>query len=78
LENEGDTGKGNQPFIEDSKEQEGAVQPFNPRQRQSELCEFESSLIYTVSSRIVKATQRNPVSKKKTNKQTKKNPHSNQ
>jgi hypothetical protein len=37
------------------------------------ISEFEASLIYKVSSRIARAIQRNPVSKKqKTNKQTKK------
>jgi hypothetical protein len=29
------------------------------------LCEFEVSLVYRVSSRIAKTTQRNPVSKEK-------------
>ena len=29
------------------------------------ICEFEASLVYRVSSRIAKATQRNPVSKTK-------------
>ena len=38
------------------------------RQRQEDLCEFEGSLIYRVSSRTSGATQRNPVSNK-TNKQ---------
>jgi hypothetical protein len=40
------------------------------------ISEFEASLIYKVSSRTAKATQRNPVSKKQKqnkNKQTKKN-----
>jgi hypothetical protein len=36
------------------------------------ISEFEASLVYRVSSRTARATQRNPVSKKtKTNKQTK-------
>jgi hypothetical protein len=34
------------------------------------ISEFEASLVYTVSSRTAKATQRNPVSKNK-NKKTK-------
>lgn len=35
------------------------------KQRQADLCEFESSLLYKNSSRIAKAvTHRNPVSKK--------------
>jgi hypothetical protein len=38
------------------------------RQRQVDLCEFKASLVYRVSSRTVKATQRNPVLKNKTNK----------
>jgi hypothetical protein len=38
------------------------------------ISEFEASLVYKVSSRAARATQRNPVSKKpKTNKQTNKN-----
>jgi hypothetical protein len=39
------------------------------------ISEFEASLVYRVSSRIARATQRNPVSKtnKQTNKQTNKN-----
>jgi hypothetical protein len=38
------------------------------------ISEFKASLVYRVSSRTARATQRNPVSKKqnKTNKQTKK------
>ena len=39
--------------------------PALDRQRQADLCEFEASLVYRVSSRKApKATQRNPVSKK--------------
>ena len=48
--------------------------PLNPaleRQRQVDLGEFKVSLVYRVSSRIgSKATQRNSVSNKQTNKQT--------
>ena len=33
-----------------------------------DFCEFEASLVYRVSSRTSKATQRNPVSKTKQNK----------
>jgi hypothetical protein len=36
------------------------------------ISEFEASLVYKVSSRTVRATQRNPVSKKQKTKQTKK------
>jgi hypothetical protein len=36
------------------------------------ISEFEASLGYRVSSRAARATQRNPVSKNKTNKQTNK------
>jgi hypothetical protein len=39
---------------------------FNPsteRQRQADLCEFEVSLVYRMSSRTARATQRNPVLK---------------
>ena len=38
--------------------------PALGRQRQVDLCEFEASLGYIVSSRTAWATQRNPVSKK--------------
>jgi hypothetical protein len=31
------------------------------RQRQEDLCEFKASLVYRASSRIARATQRNPV-----------------
>jgi hypothetical protein len=40
--------------------------------RGRQISEFEASLVYKVSSRTAKATQRNPVSKNKT-KQTKQN-----
>ena len=45
------------------------------RQRQVDLYKFEASLIYRVSSRTARATQRNPVFKtnKQTNKQTEQN-----
>jgi hypothetical protein len=33
------------------------------KQRQEHLCEFEASLVYRVSSRTARATQRNPVLK---------------
>jgi hypothetical protein len=36
------------------------------------ISEFEASLVYRVSSRTARATQRNPVSKKQTNKQKRK------
>jgi hypothetical protein len=36
------------------------------------ISEFEASLVYRVSSRTARATQRNPVSKNQPNKQTKK------
>ena len=51
--------------------QAGMAHTFNPstwRQRQADLCEFEVSLVYRVSSRTVRDTQRNAVSKQ-TNKQ---------
>ena len=35
------------------------------RQRQADLCEFKASLVYRASSRTARATQRNPVLKKK-------------
>jgi hypothetical protein len=36
------------------------------RQRQVDLCKFEASLVYRVSSRTARATQTNPVSKTQT------------
>jgi hypothetical protein len=38
--------------------------PAFERQRQTELCEFKTSLVYKVSSGIVRATQGNQVSTK--------------
>jgi hypothetical protein len=43
--------------------------PALRRQRQAECNEFKASLVYRVSSRTARVTQRNPVSKK--TKQTK-------
>ena len=37
--------------------------PTLRRQRQVDLCQFEASLVYRVSSRAARTTQRNPVSK---------------
>jgi hypothetical protein len=37
--------------------------------RGRQIFEFEASLVYKVSSKTARATQRNPVSKDKTNKQ---------
>ena len=42
--------------------------PALRRQRQADLCEFKSSLIYRASSRAARATQRNPVLKKQKDK----------
>jgi len=39
--------------------------PVLGRQRQVDLCEFEASLLYRMSSKTARTTQRNPVSKKK-------------
>jgi hypothetical protein len=39
--------------------------PELQRQRQVDLCEFETCLVYRASSRIARATQKNPVTKKK-------------
>jgi hypothetical protein len=44
------------------------VHTFNPSiqtQRQVDLCELEASLVYRMSSRRARATQRNPVLKTK-------------
>jgi hypothetical protein len=42
--------------------------PALRRQRQADLCEFEASLVYRVSSRTSRAIQRNSVSDKQSNK----------
>jgi hypothetical protein len=48
--------------------------PTLGRQRQVDLCELEASLVYRVSSRVARATHRNPVLKNKAqNKQTNNN-----
>ena len=53
------------------------VHTFNPSTWVAEagrrISELEASLVYRMSSRTVRATQRNPVSEKQTNKQTNKN-----
>ena len=37
--------------------------PALERQRQVDLCEFKATLVYRVSSKTARVTQRNPVSK---------------
>jgi hypothetical protein len=39
--------------------------PALRRQTQADLCEFKAILVYRVNFRTARATQRNPVSKKK-------------
>jgi hypothetical protein len=50
-----------------------ALIPALGKQRQVDLClgKFKASLVYRVNSRTVKATQRNPVSKKQKQNKTK-------
>lgn len=45
--------------------------PVLGRQKQAELCEFEATLIYTVSSSTTRARQRNSALKNKTRKEGK-------
>jgi hypothetical protein len=45
---------------------------FNPS-RGRWISEFEASLVYTVSSRTARATQKNPVSKRKNKREKSKN-----
>ena len=45
--------------------------PALGRKRQADLCEFEASLVYRVSFRTVRDTQRNPVLKNKNQKNKK-------
>jgi hypothetical protein len=58
------------------------VHAFNPsigRQRQEDLCEFEASLVYRVSSKTARAIQRNPVlQNKETNQQQEARPSGNE
>jgi hypothetical protein len=42
--------------------------PLSPAE--ASISEFEASLVYKMSSRIARTTQRNPISNKQTNKQT--------
>jgi hypothetical protein len=39
--------------------------PVLGRQRQEDLCEFEASLVYIMSSRTARAIWRDPISKEK-------------
>jgi hypothetical protein len=54
-------------FYKNLQKQPGVVaHTFNPSTREAEIgwiSEFEASLVYRVSSRTARATQRNPVSK---------------
>ena len=43
--------------------------PALRRQKQTDLCEFKASLVYKTNSRTVRASQTNPVSKRKTEKE---------
>jgi hypothetical protein len=58
----------NQPNKQNNnkKRQSVVVHAFNPSPcRGRQISEFEASLVYKVSSRIARTTQRNPVSKNK-------------
>ena len=51
--------------------------PALGRQRQTDLCEFKTSLVYRASMRTARAfTQRNPVLKNKIKTNRQKHPHS--
>jgi hypothetical protein len=52
------------PGIRDSEEPGVVAHTFNPS-RGRRISEFEANLVYRVSSRTARATQRNPVSKNK-------------
>jgi hypothetical protein len=53
-----------------NKGQAWCYTPLIPQQSHADLCEFQASLVYRMSSRTARATQRNPVWKtKQTNKQ---------
>ena len=43
------------------------------RQRQADLCEFKASLVYTMSSRTARATERDSFKKKKTEREEREN-----
>jgi hypothetical protein len=62
------------PYLKSISQSPGVVaHTFNPSTREAErqASEFEASLVYKVSSRTARATQRNPVSKKKKKKKPK-------
>jgi len=42
-----------------------ACNPSTQRQKQVDLCEFKASLVYRVTSRTARATQRSPVKKER-------------
>jgi hypothetical protein len=50
-------------LIKQTTTQAVVVHAFNPRVRGRQISEFKISLVYRVSSRTARATQRNPVSK---------------
>jgi hypothetical protein len=52
----------------------GMVHAFNLSNLEAHHCEFKASLVFRVSSRTARATQRNPVWKNQPTKQTKINP----
>jgi hypothetical protein len=77
-EGKGREGKGREGKGREGKEKEKNLNiarqwwctPLTPalRRERKDLCEFKASLVYRVSSRTAKATQRNPVLKKQNNK----------
>jgi hypothetical protein len=50
-----------QIYINNRSSRAVVAHAFNPRGRGRQISEFEASLVYKVSSRIARATQRNPV-----------------
>jgi hypothetical protein len=55
----------NIPEILEALSRAVVVYAFNPSTWEAEISEFEASLVYRVSSRTARTTQRNPVLKKK-------------
>jgi hypothetical protein len=60
------------PALERQRRREGQRERGRERGRGRWISEFEASLVYKVSSRTVRATQRNPVSKNQKKKKKKK------
>jgi hypothetical protein len=62
-------GSGIRAFVDTQSRRAVVAHAFNPS-RGRQISEFEASLVYRVSSRTARSTQRNPVSKQSNKKDT--------